>query len=136
MYQNISTHVRKNIDKIMTLRTQMKKTPKNTPKKVEKIKTPKNTPKQKENKTPKKTPKEVKTPIKETNELKLNFDTEYNLNQAKVSGFVDALFKVHEAKNKNSEQKSQLFDAEETPISLQISGIKIPKEERKHLIKM
>lgn len=58
-----------------------------------------------------------------------------------VAVFVDALLKVHEGKKNQvdpvtNEKKSQLFGEEETPIKLQISGIKLPKEGRKHLIKM
>ena len=37
------------------------------------------------------TPKVVK-------ELKLDFETDYNLNQAKVSDFVEALLKIHNGK--------------------------------------
>ena len=48
--------------------------------------------------------------------------------------------KLHSEKrpetNKENDKKSQLFGAEETPIKLQISGIKIPREDRKHFIKV
>ena len=31
-------------------------------------------------------------------ELKLDFDTDYNLNQAKITDFVEALLKIHNGK--------------------------------------
>ena len=103
----------------------MQKTPKKpTPKKVE---TPKSA----------KTPKGSKTPNKAEEpqtELQLEYDNEYNLNYAKVEKFVQALLKIHEGKKINAEnnektvKKSKLFGAEDTPINLQISAIKIPKD--------
>jgi len=79
-------------------------------------------------------------PKKVVKELKLDFETDYNLNQAKVSDFVEALLKIHNGKqskiDKTGEKKTQLFGAEETPVNLQISAIKVPKESRKHLVKI
>lgn len=78
----------------------------------------------------------------EMKELKLNFETDYNLDKTKILDFVSALLKIHEEKQSNDvddktgEKKSQLFGAEETPVNLQISGIKIAKESRKHLLKI
>jgi len=73
-------------------------------------------------------------------ELKLDFETDYNLNQAKITDFVEALLKIHNGKqskiDKTGEKKTQLFGAEETPVNLQISAIKVPKESRKHLVKI
>merc|ERR1711874_121214 len=86
-----------------------------------------------------------KPPVKkpqEMKELKLNFETDYSLDKAKVLDFVCALLKIHEEKQSNEvgdktgEKRSQLFGAEETPVNLQISGIKVPKESRKHLLKI
>lgn len=107
----------------MTLKTEMK----NSGKKVKKSKPiPQKPPLQK--------PQEMK-------ELKLKFETDYNLDKAKVLDFVSALLKIHEEKQSNEvddktgEKRSQLFGAEETPVNLQISGIKVAKESRKHLLK-
>jgi len=78
----------------------------------------------------------------EMTELKLNFETDYNLDKTKILDFVTALLKIHEEKQSNDvddktgEKRSQLFGAEETPVNLQISGIKIAKESRKHLLKI
>jgi len=79
-------------------------------------------------------------PKKVVKELKLDFETDYNLNQAKIADFVEALLKIHNGKqskiDKTGEKKTQLFGAEETPVNLQISAIKVPKESRKHLVKI
>jgi len=83
---------------------------------------------------------EVDENPKVVKELKLDFETDYNLNQAKITDFVEALLKIHNGKqskiDKTGEKKTQLFGAEETPVNLQISAIKVPKESRKHLVKI
>jgi len=83
---------------------------------------------------------EVDENPKVVKELKLDFETDYNLNQAKIADFVEALLKIHNGKqskiDKTGEKKTQLFGAEETPVNLQISAIKVPKESRKHLVKI
>ena len=91
--------------------------------------------------TPKKKPeKSVEKSAEKSGKLEINTATEFDLNQTKVAPFVDALLKLHSEKrpetNKENDKKSQLFGAEETPIKLQISGIKIPREDRKHFIKV
>ena len=86
----------------------------------------------------KKAKQELKCEEKPKLPITLDCSPEYNLNQANVAPFVDALLKIHKTKledTEKDEKKSQLFGAEETPIKLQISGIKIPREDRKHLIK-
>lgn len=72
-------------------------------------------------------------------QLAVESSSVYNLNQAKVAPFVEALLKVHNTKPKNAnpdKKKSKLFGEEETPVKLQISGIKIPREDRKHVIRV
>ena len=95
------------------------------------------TPKKKPEKSPKKS---VEKSDENSGKLEINTATEFDLNQTKVAPFVDALLKLHSEKrpetNKENDKKSQLFGAEETPIKLQISGIKIPREDRKHFIKV
>ena len=116
----------------MTLKTEMK----NSGKKVKKSKP-----------IPQKPPQEKSKEIteqkqKEMKELELNFETDYNLDRTKLLDFVTALLKIHEEKqsddvdDKTGEKRSQLFGAEETPVNLQISGIKVAKENRKHLLKI
>ena len=86
----------------------------------------------------KKAKQELKSEEKPKLPITLDCSPEYNLNQANVAPFVDALLKIHKTKledTEKDEKKSQLFGAEETPIKLQIAGIKIPREDRKHLIK-
>ena len=116
----------------MTLKTEMK----NSGKKVKKSKPiPQKPPQEKPKEITEQKPKEMK-------ELKLNFETDYNLDKTKILDFVTALLKIHEEKqsddvdDKTGEKRSQLFGAEETPVNLQISGIKVAKESRKHLLKM
>jgi ribosome biogenesis protein UTP30 len=50
------------------------------------------------------------------------------------------LVKVHKGKkvtkNSQDEKKSNLFGQEETPVNLQICGIKLPKASRRHLLKV
>jgi len=116
----------------MTLKTEMK----NSGKKVKKSKPiPQKPPQEKPKEITEQKPKEMK-------ELKLNFETDYNLDKTKILDFVTALLKIHEEKqsddmdDKTGEKRSQLFGAEETPVNLQISGIKVAKENRKHLLKI
>lgn len=66
----------------MTLKTQMKRTPKRSGK-IEKVKTPKTGEKIK---TPKQADK-IKTPKKNDEPLKLAYENDYNLNQAKVRSY-------------------------------------------------
>ena len=106
---------------------------------VKRVNTPdKATPKkvEKKAKKAKMTPKQ--TPKKEA--LKMEFDCEYDLNQAKVSKVLKALLKIHNSEKVKTdvtgEKKSQLFGAEETPVNMQITGIKIAKESRKQVLKL
>ena len=132
-----------------------KKVEKPTPKKVEKP-----TPKKVEKPTPKKvekaTPKKVEipskkskmdkskttvaTPKKEEKALKVEFNSDYDLNQSKVSKVLKALLKIHNSEDIKTdvtgEKKSQLFGAEETPVNMQITGIKVAKESRKQVLKL
>ena len=77
---------------------------------------------------------------KEEKSLKVEFNSEFDLNQRKVSKVLDALLKVHNSekvkKDVTGEKKSQLFGAEETPVNMQITGIKIAKESRKQVLKI
>ena len=131
-----------------------KKVEKPTPKKVEKPtpkKVEKPTPKKVEKATPKKVEipskkskmdksKTVATPKKEEKELKVEFNSDYDLNQSKVSKVLKALLKIHNSEDIKTdvtgEKKSQLFGAEETPVNMQITGIKVAKESRKQVLKL
>ena len=98
------------------------------------------TPHQKAEKKAKKA-KIEKTPAKkEEKPLEIEFSSEFNLNQRKVSKVLDALLKVHNSEkvkqDVTGEKKSQLFGAEETPVNMQITGIKVAKESRKQLLKI
>ena len=123
-----------------------KKVEKPTPKKVEKP-----TPKKVEKPTPKKVEipskkskmdksKTVATPKKEEKALKVEFNSDYDLNQSKVSKVLKALLKIHNSEDIKTdvtgEKKSQLFGAEETPVNMQITGIKVAKESRKQVLKL
>ena len=72
-----------------------------------------------------------KTKLPQKTELNLEYNSDYDLNQDKVLDFVKALLKVHGG----GKLSSDLLQ-EETPVNLQISGVKIAKENRKHLLKM
>ena len=126
-----------------------KKVEKPTPKKVEKPtpkKVEKPTPKKVEKPTPKKVEKPSKksktvaTPKKEEKALKVEFNSDYDLNQSKVSKVLKALLKIHNSEDIKTdvtgEKKSQLFGAEETPVNMQITGIKVAKESRKQVLKL
>ena len=105
----------------MVLKTSMKKRPKS----VDKVNTSLKKAQHKQQKGVEKTKLPQKT------ELNLEYNSDYDLNQDKVLDFVKALLKVHGG----GKLSSDLLQ-EETPVNLQISGVKIAKENRKHLLKM
>jgi len=116
-----------------------------TPKKIEKVEkmTPLSSKKSKKDTMTVETPV-MKTPGKSAKKLKVAAQKDGlilkhcndNLpDEFKLKSYVQALFKVHEKVGKGDGEKKQLFDQDGIKMFLQINGIKLPRDDRKQILK-